>query len=132
MKKYKFKAPLAIKLSNSPKAKAYRINLNQYRNWHFQVSNNLKIKYKKLLADQLSGLKINPPVEITFTLFNDSKRRIDRSNVLSIQEKFFCDALVEFGCFPDDNDNYIKRTIYQSGKVDSKNGRVEIEIKELK
>lgn len=132
MKKYKFKAPLAIKLSNAPKAKAYRINLNQYRNWHFQVSNNLKIKYKKLLADQLSGLKITPPVEITFTLFNDSKRRIDRSNVLSIQEKFFCDALVEFGCFPDDNDNYIERTIYQSGKVDSKNGRVEIEIKEIK
>ena len=129
---YKFTSPLFLRLSASKKAKAYRLNLNQYRNWHYQVSNNLKVKYKQVMSDQLSGFKLKPPVEIKFTLYNDSKRRIDRSNVLSIQEKFFCDALVELGCMKDDNDNYIIRTSYESGEVSPNNGRVEIEIKEIK
>jgi Holliday junction resolvase RusA-like endonuclease len=56
---------------------------------------------------------------------------VDRANVLSVHEKFFCDALVESGCLPDDNDLYIKKTTYVSKGVEPGNGRVEIEITEI-
>lgn len=128
---YKFKAPLAIKIAKSAKGKFYRINLNQYRNWHKNVSNSIKVKYKELVSPQFKKIKIKPPVQITFVLYNDSNRRIDRANPLSIHEKFFCDALVEAGCMPDDNDKFIKRTIYESGPVDKTDGRIEIIIEEL-
>lgn len=129
--KYIFNAPLSIKTAKSASGKYYRINLNQYRNWKSMVSNAIKIKYKEVVSPQFKKIKIKPPVQITFVLYNDSNRRIDRANPLSIHEKFFCDALVEAGCMPDDNDKFITRTIYESGPVDKNNGRVEIIIEEL-
>ena len=35
-------------------------------------------------------------------------------NIISIVDKFFCDALVEFGVIPDDNYNYVS---YEAHKV---------------
>lgn len=129
--KYEFKAPLHIILAKSLKGKKYHLNLNNYRNWKFTVSNNLKIRYKELIADQLVGLKLKAPIKIKFTLHRDSNRKGDRANVLSVHEKFFCDALVEMGCLPDDNDDYIESTTYVSGKILPKNGKVIITIEEL-
>ena len=48
--------------------------------------------------------------------------------MLSIHEKFFCDAMTEYGCIADDNDDYIKSTKYLSGGIDKENPRVEIII----
>jgi Holliday junction resolvase RusA-like endonuclease len=127
-----FKAPLHVVLSRDQKrGKKFIINLNQYRNWHYRTSNSIKIKYKELMKSQLDGVKINTPLKLTFKLFKSSNRRSDRANVLSIHEKFFCDAMVEFKCIPDDNDKYIVETSYISGGVDRKNPRVEIHIEEL-
>jgi len=128
---YKFYAPLAIKLAKKVDGKSYRLNLNQYRNWQHNVSNSLKVKYKELVSAQFEGVVIQPPVTIKFVLYNDSNRRIDRANVCCIHEKFFCDALVEAGCLPDDNDKFILETVYRSGKVSPKAGRVEIIITEV-
>jgi len=109
------------------KIKKYYINLNQYRNWHFHVSNNLKVKYKELVYSQIKDLNFNK-IKLVFTYYKPSKRRVDRANILSIHEKFFCDALVESGCIPDDNDDYIVSTHYYSGGLDRENPRVEIKI----
>ena len=78
----------------------------------------------------LAGMKYNPPIEIGFKLYKSSARHIDRSNILSIAEKFFCDSLVHYGCIPDDSDEYITRTTYETGGVDRINPRIEIEIYE--
>jgi Holliday junction resolvase RusA-like endonuclease len=128
---HNFTAPLYIILAKSKLGKKYHLNLNNYRNWQSAVSNNLKKKYKEIVSSQLVGKKLKHPVEIKFTYIKGQNRKVDRANVLSVHEKFFCDALVECGCIPDDNDLYISKTTYVSNGVDPGNGRVEIEITEV-
>lgn len=126
---YLVSVPLFIETGVLKRKKNY-INLNQYRNWHYQVSNNLKIAYKELVKPQLVDLKFNK-IKLTFVLYKGSKRKIDRSNVLSIHEKFFCDALVETGCITDDNDNFLESSHYYTGGIDRDNPRVDILIEEI-
>lgn len=109
------------------------INLNNYRNWHYQVSNQLKIAYKNIVNQEMQQfrlLKLNK-IALTFILYKGDKRKVDRANVLSIHEKFFCDALVDLGYLPDDNDNYIQSTHYYSGDLDRLNPRVDVIIEQL-
>lgn len=125
-------APLAVYLPRKTmKDKKVIINLNGYRNWSFFMSNDVKKAYKEALRSQLEGLKLATPISLTFTLWKSQNRLIDRANPLSIAEKFTCDALTEFGCIPDDNDEYIYSTTYLTGGVDRKNPRVEITITEI-
>ncbi|MFZ2978348.1 MAG: hypothetical protein WA057_01605 [Candidatus Magasanikiibacteriota bacterium] len=107
------------------------INLNSYRNWHYIVSNLVKEQYTLALKDQLEHLKFNGKISLMFILYKASNRTSDRSNVLSIQEKFFCDALTHYGCIPDDNDEIIYSTSYFSGELDKINPRVEVFIQEI-
>lgn len=131
-KKVVVSAPLYIDLPRKTKKdKRCHVNLNQYRNWHYLVSNQVKQLYKEAVSDQLRELRFEEPIELTLTLYKSSKRKLDRANVLSIQEKFFCDALVELGCIEDDNDNFIKATHYYTGGIDRENPRVEIEIRSV-
>jgi Holliday junction resolvase RusA-like endonuclease len=108
----------------------YILNLNYYRNWQGHESNNIKIAYKDLLKSTLENLKFPYRITIDFQLWKGTARRTDRANVLSIHEKFFCDALTEFGCIPDDNDNYIVSQRYSTGGIDRENPRVDITITE--
>jgi len=124
-------SPIYITLPRKTKAdKKYSLNLNQYRNWHYAISNNIKKAYYEIIKDQIKDLKFNKPVSIGFDLYKGSKRKIDRSNILSIVEKFFCDSLVEAGAIPDDNDSYIKGTLYSTAGIDRDNPRCEIFIYE--
>lgn len=116
------------------KIKKNYINLNQYRNWHYQVNNNIKIAYKEIAEVKLKELGIDSfknRIRLTFTLWKRDKRRGDRANPLSIHEKFFCDALVECGAMPDDNDDFIESTHYYTGGIDKENPRVDVLIEEL-
>jgi hypothetical protein len=113
--------------------KKYHINLNNYRNWHPHVSNNIKKRYKDIAQQRLNASTLNFPqgfVVLDYTLYRGDKRKIDRANVLSIHEKFFCDALVELGFIPDDNDDHIESSHFYSGCIDRDNPRVDILIKE--
>ena len=112
--------------------KKYHLNLNNYRNWHFQISNKVKQEYQNIMLPQLRGLRLQTPIKITFVLYKASKRKQDRSNVLSIVEKFFCDSLVHYGCLPDDDDSHIISTDYRTGEIDKDNPRVEIYIETKK
>lgn len=113
------------------KRKNHHLNLNNYRNWHYQVSNKLKYMYKDYVFPQLTGMRFSN-IDLTFILWTPDKRKRDRSNVLCVHEKFFCDALVELGCIGDDNDKYINSTHYYTGGLDRENPRVDISIKERK
>jgi len=127
----KISVPLFIILPRKTKAdrKMY-LNLNGYRNWHFIVSNIIKQKFCEGLESSLNGLKFKGKLDITYTLFKGSKRKIDRANILSIVEKFFCDALTHYECIEDDNDEVLKATHYYTGGIDKDNPRVEIIIEE--
>jgi len=70
-------------------------------------------------------------IELEFTLFKGSKRKCDRANVYSIQEKFFCDFLVDAGFIEDDNDDYIIKSVYNQTQYDKDYPRCEIIVKEV-
>ena len=109
--------------------KRFPINLNYFRNAYFHPINKSKILYKNIIKDQLKGLVLNPPVTITYTYYPPDKRLSDLGNVLTIQSKYFEDALVEFGYLTDDNYTFIDQIIYKIGSIDRQDPRVEIEIR---
>lgn len=114
-----FNMPLYVVLVR----KKYYINLNGYRNWHYHLNNVLKQLYSDLVFQQVlenNMQKIDYKVNIDFLLIRGDKRCVDKANVLSIHEKFFCDALVCIGIIEDDNDTIFNRhtyhpTIYRKG-----------------
>lgn len=126
--------PLRIETVYSPievqqsKNKYIRLNLNKFRNLHYQTNNKLKKNYTEHMRDQIINLKPAKEISLVFMLYKGSKRKIDRSNILCIVEKFFCDALVKYGFIEDDNDDFIKSTEYRTNGIDRENPRVEIEI----
>lgn len=127
----KIDVPLFVILPRKTKAdrKVY-LNLNNYPNWYYITYNNLKKVFCESLGLDLRGVKLQTPISIHFTLYKGSKRKTDRSNILAVIEKFFCDALTHHECIPDDNDEFISGTSYSTGGIDKDNPRCEIEITE--
>jgi len=125
----KFILPLSITLPRKTKKdKVCYLNLNNYRNWDFFLSNDLKKRYREALADQLTGVKVSTPCRLKFTLYRKDRRMGDRANYLCVQEKFFCDAMTHYGCWPDDTDKYIISSEYHTGAISKDNPRVEVEL----
>ena len=126
---YRFSSPLQIFVGK----RKFILNLNNYRNTHYRVLNNAKVTYKMYMKKQIEKLpKLQPPIQITYTVFKGDKRNCDIGNICSIHQKFFEDALVELGKLPDDNHNMIKRSIFEWGGIDKLNPAVEIMIEEVK
>jgi Holliday junction resolvase RusA-like endonuclease len=123
--------PLFLTMMKKKKLKAYHFNLNNYRNWYFRENNNLKKMYSKIAIASLAGVDPFKKVKLEFTMHRGDKKKVDRANVLSIHEKFFCDALTTCGIIEDDNDNFVESTFYQTGEIDKDNPRVEIKIIEV-
>lgn len=103
------------------KNKNWILNLNNYRNAHYQTLNKAKVNFKKTYLTEISKLpKFTKLQAIEYTLYRDSHRHCDVANVCSIVDKFFCDALVEAGKLPDDNYDFLKTVSYQWGGVADK------------
>lgn len=126
---YRFSSPLQIFVGK----RKFILNLNNYRNTHYRVLNNAKVTYKMYMKKQIEKLpKLQPPIQITYTVFKGDKRNCDIGNICSVHQKFFEDALVELGKLPDDNHNMIKRSIFEWGGIDKLNPCVMIMIEEVK
>lgn len=90
------------------------LNLNWYRNAHYQIMNKTKQCYMPLKIDMFKANKIN----ISYTLVWNSNRRTDFMNWIAIADKYFVDWLVSTGCIPDDRmANYSDSLI--SSKIDT-------------
>lgn len=121
--------PLYIDLPRKTKKdRRVYINMNSYRNLHYLVSNNVKREYKESLREQLEGITIETPVDVTYQVFKGSKRRLDKMNVIAVTSKFLLDAITEYGCWEDDNDDYVKTETLLPTKYDKENPRVEVII----
>lgn len=126
---YRFSSPLQIFVGK----RKFILNLNNYRNTHYRVLNNAKVTYKMYMKKQIEKLpRLQPPIQITYTVFKGDKRNCDIGNICSVHQKFFEDALVELGKLPDDNHNMIKRSIFEWGGIDKLNPAVMIMIEEVK
>ena len=125
-------SPLFVMLPRKTKAdKRVSLNMNTYRNLHHSVSGQAKKEYTKLFREQLEGLTIQTPVEITYKVYKASNRRLDKMNVISVVSKFLLDAVTEYGCWEDDNDIHIKTETILPTELDRVNPRVEVIIKEI-
>jgi len=122
--------PLYIQLGKSKDCKKYHINLNNYHNLHYAPRNNLKKAYALIVKQRIGECLESKysKIALVLTMYRGDKKRVDRSNVLCLHEKFFCDAFVELGWIDDDNDKFIVETIYRTGQIDKENPRVDIEV----
>ena len=132
MEIHKIISPLFITLPRKTvKDKRIALNMNTYRNLHHRISNDAKKAYSEALREQLEGLVIQTPVEVTYKVYKASKRRLDKMNVISVVSKFLLDSITEYGCWEDDNDDYVKKETIMPTELDRENPRVEIIIKEI-
>jgi Holliday junction resolvase RusA-like endonuclease len=123
-------SPLYIDLPRvKTKAKRVYLNLNSYRNLHYITNNNAKKAYLEAIREQIEGLVIQTPVNITYRVIKPSKRRLDKMNVVAVVSKYLLDALTEVGFWEDDNDEFVKEETIKPTVYDKGNGRIEIIIR---
>ncbi|WP_065647683.1 hypothetical protein [Pantoea eucrina] len=120
--------PLSVALSSKSK---FILNLNQYRNTHYLSLNRAKVAFGELVQEAIAGLPAMARVRLTYTVYPKNKQMFDISNVCSVVDKFFCDALVGAGKLPDDNYAHLAQVNYRFGAVDKENPRVEVAIEEV-
>ena len=84
------------------------------------------------MGDQILQLPTYTYIQAEYKLFPKTKHRMDISNVLSIHDKFFMDALVDLGKLIDDNYTCLPRVIYTFGEIDKTDPRVEINLTEIR
>ena len=129
---HKIISPLFVTLPRKTiKDKRIALNMNTYRNLHHRISNDAKKAYSEALREQLKDLSIQTPVEVTYKVYKASKRRLDKMNVISVVSKFLLDSITDYGCWEDDNDDYVKTETILPTELDRENPRVEIIIKEI-
>lgn len=107
------------------------LNLNKYRNTHYNQLNKLKVRYKEAMKDQILTLPEMNRIELAYVFYPKDRAHYDVANTCAVHDKFFCDALVEFGKLPDDNFRYIPRVSFHFGYVVPHNPMVMIHIKEI-
>ena len=79
-----------------------------------------------MVRKQIEGKIIPTPVSITYKVYKQSKRRLDKMNVVAVTSKYLLDALTELGCWEDDNDDFVKTETILPTEIDRENPRVEI------
>lgn len=123
----------AIPLYTYIGSKRFSLNLNQYRNAHFRDLARAKKNIEGLvfLALRDRGLKLEAPIKVTITLWKESKRLRDLSNVCSIADKFVLDAIVKCGIINDDDCETIPFVEYIYAGIDRENPRMDIKLETI-
>jgi len=131
----KLTLPLCVEIvRKTKKNKKIMLNLNVYRNLHHIANNQAKLLYKEEVRLALPpgyATLDSPPYKFTYTLYQGSARSVDVANIVSIIDKFTCDALVEIGLLEDDNFKFISEVVYQFGGIDKLFPRAELFIEKL-
>jgi len=105
------------------------LNLNCFRNSHYQVNNKIKKYIEEIVAVKCKGKTTpDPPLKLTYRIFRKSRRKADLANIGSVLDKFVSDGLVLCGVIPDDNTNIIKCVVFEDGGVDKANPRADLLI----
>lgn len=107
-----------------------RLNLNEYRNAPYFKLNQAKIAFKEepSIKSQLLNLPQYSRIHLRYIVHYPTNREFDVANICAVADKFFSDALVEYGKLPDDNFKFIPQVTYCFGSIDKHNPRIEVEI----
>lgn len=117
--------PLAVPVSSN---KWFFLNLNHYKNAHHRTLTTAKKEFMKRVRPLLHEIPRLERILIAYSLFTPDKRKIDTANVCSVVDKWFSDALVEFGKLEDDNCKILPIVAFRFGGVDNINPRVDATI----
>tara|TARA_B110000858_G_C17661589_1_gene407529 strand:- start:502 stop:903 length:402 start_codon:yes stop_codon:yes gene_type:complete len=129
MKKLKLIVPLYVELPRKTKKNLnVWLNMNRFMNLHFLVKNNAKKVFFEVMREQLEGVVIDTPVEITYQIFSPDKRKRDKMNAISVVSKFLLDTITHYGCWEDDNDDFVLTETILPTVYDKGNGRIEVNI----
>ncbi len=115
-----------MQITTGRKTERIPINLNWYRNAHYREASKVKKEFAFAVCDQLIGVEIETPVQVTYKVFKPSNRKLDKMNVASIASKFLLDALSDFGVWDDDNDDNVKTETILPTELDRENPRIEV------
>jgi len=122
-------SPLYIDLPRvRTKPKRVYLNMNAYGNTNTFTNNEVKKAYLESIREQIGGKVIQTPVEITYRVYKQSKRRLDKMNIVAVTSKYLLDALTNLECWIDDNDDFVKTETILPTILDRDNPRVEIII----
>ena len=85
MSQLKLIVPMYVELPRKTKKNLnVWLNMNRFINLHFLVKNNAKKVFFEVMRDQLEGVKIDTPVNITYQLFSPDKRKRDKMNAIAV------------------------------------------------
>lgn len=125
----------AVPLFVMAKKKKFILNLNNYRNAHWNLLADAKVAYNELIDNMNlnDGFEpFNNPVKFTYYYYPASARSYDRMNVLSVHDKFACDALIKQKILTDDDYRRVLTPDFLHAGIDKINPRVEVAVKEIK
>lgn len=125
-----FSVPIKL-VVGTRKPRTYYINLNGYRNWAFQLNNQLKKQFKFEASEAIKNLLPVPEdkkVRVTYEIYYPTRRVFDIDNIGSVVTKFTHDALVEKGILEDDNFKIVREINYKYGGVDKENPRCDVTL----
>ena len=118
-------SPLSVNVGK----KKFMLNMNPYRNAHYQVLNKAKQEYKRVMKDEILSLPNMEKIVIDYEItFGDNRRR-DGMNIASVTSKFFLDALVEYNVLKDDNYKNVLHEEWNPCGVEKDNGKVTIYLR---
>ena len=106
------------------------LNLNQYRNWHYRVSSNVKRNYYYAIQEYLN-FEFTGEVAIHYEYYAPDKRVRDLMNVVSVVDKFFQDSMVMCGCILADDTSIVKDITVKYMGIDRGNSRIEATVKSI-
>lgn len=123
---YTISVPLSVPVTK--KGRHWHLNLNQYRNTHFQTLNKAKVAFHDIVKPRLQALPRMNAVNLVYTLFPRNNQLCDTNNICSIVDKFFSDTLVSCGIIEDDNFRIVVKSTFEYGEIDKSDPRVEVTI----
>lgn len=116
--------------------KKYWLTLNNYRNWHYQIANGTKKKFKELIKEDVLRLpnlfELWDKVHLEYLLYSPDNKKRDLTNSVSIVDKYFADALVELGKLKDDSCSFVPSISCRYMGIDRVNPRMTVNISEFK
>lgn len=118
-----------LEATKKKKAKTVLVSSNWFRNAHYYDKNKVKQHYDELSRRKLLKANVSPlkGTYVTKYVYYYKNRGSDGSNVVSMMEKFFLDALQGAGIVEEDNVLFHSSHGFRC-EYDKENPRIEIEV----
>lgn len=117
--------PWYVEIPRKKGAKKVTLNLNTYRNLHHTTNNKAKVIFTELMEEQLENVVLKTPVEVEVQVWKPTRRILDKGNVYAVSSKYLYDAMSTYGCWEDDNDNFVKEEVIKPTQLDpDKKGKI--------